>query len=81
MQDKAMKRISTIIKLLIPIILFVFLALEVLGKENVLRIDDSIESVLWTIIYPVLLLMSIVLIVWVYPSYKHYRELKDRISS
>ncbi len=74
-----MKRISTKNKILIPCI--VIIALEVLDKENVLRIDHSIENVLWTIIFPVLLLISLVLIVWVYPSSKLYRELKNRISS
>ncbi len=80
-QDKGMKRISKTIPnwVLIPVI--IILVLVVLDKDNLLRINDSVENSLWTIIFPAILIISLVLIVWANRSSKLYRELQKEISS
>lgn len=80
-----MKRISTKNKILIPCITII--ALEALNKDNVLRIDDGIEYFLWATLFPVLLIISLILAVWVYRSSKgyrlseRYRKMQNAISS
>ena len=80
-QDKGMKRISIKITnlLLIPVIIIVVLV--TLDKGNLLRIDDRVENILWSIIFPAILIISLVSIVWAYRSSKLYRKLQKQISS
>ncbi len=70
-QEKAMNRIRLCILTLFYLLLF-FIVIA-LDKENVLRLDDSIEGIIWSGTLPVFLLISFVLVVWVYRGPKRYR--------
>ena len=76
-----MKRISKKIPnwLLIPVI--IILVLVVLDKGNLLRINDSVENSLWSIIFPAILIILLVSIVWANRSFKLYRKLQKEIPS
>jgi len=61
-----------------------FIAIIILEKDNVLRIEDSIENLLWTIIFPVLLVLlsiSLVLVVRAFSSSENFRKLLNSVSS
>ncbi len=76
-----MKRISmkNTNLLLIPVI--IIFVLIILDKGNLLRINDSIENIVWSIIFPTILIISLVLFVWASRSSKLYRKLQKEISS
>jgi len=76
-----MKRISKKIPnwLLIPVI--IILVLVVLDKGNLLRINDSVENSLWSIIFPAILIILLVSVVWANRSFKLYRKLQKEIPS
>ncbi len=76
-----MKRISmkNTNLLLIPVV--IICVLVILDKGNLLRINDSIENILWSIIFPTILIILLVLFVWASRSSKLYRKLQKEISS
>jgi len=76
-----MKRISmkNTNLLLIPVV--IIFVLVILDKGNLLRINDSIENIVWSIIFPTILIISLVLFVWASRSSKLYRKLQKEISS
>jgi hypothetical protein len=76
-----MKRISKTIPNLLLIPVIIILVLVILDKGNLLRINDGIENILWSIIFPTFLIISLVLFVWASRSSKLYRELQKEISS
>ena len=53
--------------------LLLFFIVIALDKENVLRIDDSIEGFIWSVTLPMFLLISFVLVVWVYRGPERFR--------
>ena len=76
-----MKQISKTIPKLLLIPVIIILVLVVLDKGNLLRVNDSVENSLWSIIFPAILIISLVSIVWANRSSKLYRKLQKEIPS
>ncbi len=76
-----MKRNSKKVTNLLLIPVYIFFVLIILDKGNLLRINDSIENIFWPIIFPTILIILLVLVVWASRSSKIYRKLQKEVSS